>query len=133
MTPCDKGSLTELIGVAVESMKIAVTIIDTSGTILYYNACAAEILDRRPEHIGQDAHSHHTRDASNEKLDRMIQEFHTGRTAPFHYRANPYGRPIQVTLSPILAEGALVGCTQTVQVLEEILGDEKVRGDGNVS
>jgi len=133
MTLCDKGSLTELIGVAVESMKIAVTIIDTGGTILYYNAYAAEILDRKPDHIGQDVHSHHRRDVSNEKLDLMLQEFHRGRTAPFHYRANPYGRPIHVTLSPILAKGSLVGCTQTVQVMEEIQGDEKFRGNGKVS
>jgi hypothetical protein len=32
-------------------MGVAVTIIDTKGTLLYYNKQAAKILDRKPEQL----------------------------------------------------------------------------------
>jgi DUF438 domain-containing protein len=108
-----------LIKLAMECMGIAVTIIDTEGTLLYYNMQAAKILDRKPEYIGQDVHSHHKKAASNRKLDLMLQDFQKGRTEPFHYQAKPYGKIILVTLSPILENGKFIGCIQSVQLKED--------------
>lgn len=104
---------------AMECMGVAVTIIDTEGTLLYYNMQAAKILDRKPEYIGKDIHSHHKKAASNRKLDLMLQDFQKGRTEPFHYEAKPYGKTILVTLSPILEDGKFIGCTQSVQLKED--------------
>jgi len=42
----DKEKLENLIILAMEYMNVAATIIDTQGTLLYYNKQAAEILDR---------------------------------------------------------------------------------------
>ena len=111
--------LKELIRLAMECMGVAVTIIDIQGTLLYYNKQAARILDRKPEYIGKDIHSHHTRATSNKKLDLMLQDFQKGRTEPFHYEAKPYGKTILVTLSPILEDGKFIGCTQSVQLKED--------------
>lgn len=108
--------LKELISLAMESMGVAVTIIDTKGTLLYYNKQAAKILDRKPEYIGKDVYSHHMKPTSSEKLESMIQNFKKGRTDPFHYEAKPYGRTILVTLSPILKDGKFIGCTQSVRL-----------------
>jgi len=101
-------------------MGVAVTIIDMKGTLLYYNKQAAMILDRKPEYIGKDIHSHHTKSNSNKNLDLMLQDFQKGRTEPFHYEAKPYGKTILVTLSPILEGGKSIGCTQSVQFKEDI-------------
>ena len=109
-----------LMKLAMECMGVAVTIIDTEGTLLYYNMQAAKILDRKPEYIGQDVHSHHKKAASNRKLDLMLQDFRKGRTEPFHYQAKPYGKTILVTLSPILENGKFVGCIQSVLLKKDI-------------
>ncbi len=85
-----KNQLGELFNLAMDCMGAAVTIIDTKGTILYYNQHSAKILDRKPEYIGTDIHSHHKNADSNKKVDLMLQEFEDGRKDPFHYEAKPY-------------------------------------------
>ena len=106
----------ELIHLAMDCMGFAVSIIDTKGTLLYYNRQAAKILDRKPEYIGTDIHSHHKKTDSNEKVNRMLKRFEGGRKDPFHYEAKPYGKTIFVTLSPIVRNEKFVGCIQTVRL-----------------
>lgn len=115
-----------LMKLAMECMGVAVSIIDPEGSLLYYNKRAAKILDRKPEYIGKDIHSHHKKAATNSKLDSMLQDFQKGRTEPFHYQAKPYGEIILVTLSPILENGKFIGCAQSVQ-LEKNLKSEFLR------
>ncbi len=110
-----KNQLGELIDLAMDCMGVAVTIIDTKGTLLYYNQHSAKILDRKPEYIGTDIHSHHKKTDSSKKVDLMLKEFEEGRNDPFHYQAKPYGKIIFVTLSPIIENGEFVGCVQTVR------------------
>ena len=110
----------ELINLAMDCLGVAVTIIDTKGTLLYYNKQAVKILDRKPEYIGNDVYSHHKKTTSSEKLESMIQDFQKGRTEPFHYEAKPYGKTILVTLSPILENDKFIGCAQSVQLKEDI-------------
>ena len=118
MNDDEKSQLAELIHLAVDCMEAAVSIIDRKGTLLYYNRCSSEILDRRPEYIGTDIHSHHKKADSNEKVDLMLKDFEQGRTEPFHYEARPYGKAILVTLSPMIKRGEFVGCVQTVRLKE---------------
>ncbi len=120
----EENQLEELVNLAVECMGVAVTIIDTKGTLFYYNKHAAKILDRKPEYIGKDAHSHHKKAATNKKLDLMLKAFEEGRTEPFHYEAKPYGKIIVVTLSPIIKDGQFVGCVQSVRLKEEIVPEK---------
>ena len=61
-----ENQLGELINLAMDCMGVAVTIIDTKGTLLYYNRYSAKILDRKPEYIGTDIHSHHKKTDSNQ-------------------------------------------------------------------
>lgn len=110
----------ELISLAMESLDVAVTIIDTKANLLYYNKQAAKILDRKPEYIGKDVYSHHMKATSTKKLESMIQNFRKGRKEPFHYEAKPYGKTIFVTLSPILENGKFIGCVQSVRLKEDI-------------
>ena len=70
-------------------LDVAVSIIDAKGILLYYNDASKKILDRKPEYIGTDVHSHHKKVKSNATLDRMLGAFKEGRTEPFHYEANP--------------------------------------------
>ena len=119
-----KEQLGELIKLAMDCMGVAVTIIDTKGTLLYYNQHATNILDRKPEYIGTDTHLHHKKANSNKKMDLMLREFEEGRKAPFHYEAKPYGKIIFVTVSPIFKNGEFVGCVQTVKPNNVVSEDE---------
>ncbi|MFC1580492.1 PAS domain-containing protein [Thermodesulfobacteriota bacterium] len=112
--------LEKLVPSALDCLGVAVTIIDPRGKMLYYNQHAARIVDRKPEYIGNDIHSHHKKAATNEKLDSMIQAFKEGREEPFRYEAKPYGTPIFVSVAPILKEGKFLGCVQTVVLKEEV-------------
>jgi DUF438 domain-containing protein len=105
-------------------MRVAVTIIDTKGNLLYYNQHSAKILDRKPEYIGTDIHSHHIKADSNQKVDLMLKEFEEGRKDPFHYEAKPYGETIFVTLSPIVKDGEFIGCVQTVRLKDTVSENE---------
>ena len=116
----EKEKIENLIILAMEYMNVAATIIDTQGTLLYYNKQAAKILDRKPGYIGQDVRSHHKKPNSNKKLDSMLQDFQKGRTAPFHYEAQPYGEIILVTLSHLVKDGNFIGCIQTVRFKEDV-------------
>jgi DUF438 domain-containing protein len=106
----------ELIHLAMDCMGVAVTIIDPKGILLYYNRYATEILDRKPEYIGTDIHSHHKKKESDQKVNRMLKHFEEGRKDPFHYEAKPYGKTICVTLAPMIENGKFVGCVQTVRL-----------------
>jgi len=119
-----KSQLGELVNLAVDCMGVAVTIIDTKGILLYYNQHSAKILERKPEYIGTDIHSHHKKADSNKKVDRMLKEFEKGRKDPFHYEAKPYGKIIFVTLSPIIKNGEFVGCVQTVRLKNAVSENE---------
>ena len=109
-----KNHLENLINVALDCVEVAVTIIDAKGTLLYYNQHSTKILDRKPEYIGTDIHSHHKKADSNKKVDLMLKEFAAGRKIPFCYEAKPYGEIIFVTLSPIIENGKFIGCVQIV-------------------
>lgn len=109
-----KNQLGEIANLALDCMGVAVSIIDTKGELLYYNRESAKFLDRKPEYIGTDIHSHHKKAESNKKVDRMLKEFKEGRKEPFHYEAKPYGDIIFVTLAPLIKNGEFVGCVQTV-------------------
>ena len=110
--------LEELVNLAMECMGVAVSIIDTKGTLLYYNKHAAQILDRKPEYIGTDTHSHHKKAASDEKFDLMLNAFEEGRTEPFHFEAKGRGKIFFMTLSPIIKDEQFVGCVQSVRPKE---------------
>jgi DUF438 domain-containing protein len=115
-----ENQLGELINLAMDSMGVAVTIIDPKGTLLYYNRYSAKILDRKPEYIGTDIHSHHKKADSNQKLDLMLKNFEEGRKDPYHYEAKPYGKTIFVTLSPLIKNDKFVGCVQTVRLKDTV-------------
>jgi sensor histidine kinase regulating citrate/malate metabolism len=116
-----KITLDEMIILAMDCLEVGVTIIDSQGTLLYYNSAATKMLDRKPEYIGTDIHLHHKKPATNEKVDFMLQKFAEGRTEPFYYEAQPYDQVILVTLSPIRKAGKFVGCVHCVR-LKEALG-----------
>lgn len=112
--------LGELIELAMDCLDLAVTIIDPKGNLLYYNQRSSEILDRKPDYLNTDIHSHHQKETTNHRVDSMLQEFAEGRTMPFRYEAKPYGKVILVTLIPLRKDGRFLGCVHAVRPKEEV-------------
>ena len=117
-----KDPVTELVLLAMDSLDLAVSIIDTQGTLLYYNRQATKILDRKPAYLGGDIHLHHKQETTNQRLDQMLLEFSAGRTEPFHYEARPYGETILVTFTPLSKDGRFVGCLHCVRPKKDSKG-----------
>ena len=115
-----KQEMKELINHAVDCMGVAVTIIDPEGILLYYNNHAAKFLDRKPEYLGSKVFNYHKKTNVNDKIKSIIHDFQNGRISPFKYEAKPYGKPVFVTVSPILSDGKFIGCIQSVIPNEDI-------------
>ena len=112
-----KPNLEKMVFLAMDCLEVGVTILDSQGTLLYYNSSAAKILDRQPEYVGKDIHLHH-KPGTNEKFDFMLHEFAEGRAEPFYYEAKPYGQAILITVAPIRNAGKFVGCAHCVRLKE---------------
>ena len=116
-----KYQLEEMVHLAIDCMEVAISIVNRKGSLLYYNQHSTKVLDRKPEYIGTDIHSHHKNSASNNKVDMMLKDFEEGRREPFHYEDKPYGEIIFVTLSPIIKNGEFIGCVHVVIPKENIV------------
>jgi PAS domain S-box-containing protein len=97
-----------------EALPCAVTVTDPEGRILYFNKAGTRMLDRRPEYLGRDIRLCHKETESIEKIDRILSGFHDGHREPFSYQGERGGDLFQITVSPILDNGRLIGCLHTV-------------------
>jgi DUF438 domain-containing protein len=97
-----------------DSIPVAITVIDLEGNILLYNEFSSQVLDRKPEYLGTDIRGCHQKPETNAKIDRMLNEFKAGRREDFYYETFRYGKDIAVTLSPFEVDGKLIGCIQSV-------------------
>ncbi len=104
---------------ALENLPVGVTLVDPEGIMLYFNRRAAEILDRKPEYIGRDIRACHKEKRSNDKIDRILNEFRSGGTEPHSWRLERAGRYFNVTFTPLRKDGELIGALHTVQVEQE--------------
>jgi sensor histidine kinase regulating citrate/malate metabolism len=104
-----------------EQAGVGVTIVDRSGSVMYYNKWALDHLDRKPDYIGVDVRDRHRRPVTNPRFDAMLKLFEDGRVEPVRYVARPYGKTtILVTVSPICVGGEMVGFSQIVLLKNEV-------------
>jgi PAS domain S-box-containing protein len=99
----------------VDQMPVAVTVIGLDGTVLYYNDCAAKMLDRKPEFVGRDVRTFH-KPESAKRIEGMIEEFRAGRREEFHFEAPRGESTLAVTVGPLFEGGSLAGCIHCVWV-----------------
>ncbi len=103
----------ELWPAVLDALPGAVTVVGPDGTILYYNATAARMLDRKPEYIGNDVRFCHSAQ-SVEKIDEMLLAFREGRGEPFAWEVERDGGRRSVTFAPLVSDGKLVGAVHFV-------------------
>ena len=103
-----------------QSLPVGVTIVDPEGCILFYNHRAAELVNRKPEHIGRNIRSCHEKKESIDKIDELLAEFQAGRTEDFQYQAVRKGRRLSIHFRPIREGDRLLYLVQTIIPIEMI-------------
>jgi len=103
---------------AMDHLPFGITIIDTAGSMLYYNAYSARYVDRRPDYIGRDIRDCHMEDASIKKIEGFMKLLAAGRKEEVHYEAERGGLRLAVTVAPFKFEGELIGFIQSFVVIE---------------
>ena len=104
----------DLSALALDSLPVAITMVDPWGAILYFNQRAAEILDRQPEYLGRDVRFCHAKPESVARIDTILADFRAGSEAMVEYEAVRPDRKLRVLFTPLRQNGALVACVQTV-------------------
>jgi len=103
-----------LLPILMDTIPVGITVVDLNGHIQFYNRFSSQILDRKPEYIGQDLRNCHNTAASVEKIDHMLKAFNKGRQDEFGYETIRNGRHLAVKFSPLMVEGKIIACVQTV-------------------
>ena len=77
-----------------DKIPVGVTVTDIEGRILYYNTYSSQIVDRKPEYIGEDIRACHKKPDSILKIDRILEELKEGRIQEYYYESerNDKGR-----------------------------------------
>jgi len=104
---------------ALDRLPVGITIIDTAGIMLYYNAHCALYVDRQPEYIGRDIRTCHAEDASIKKIEGFMKLLASGSKAEVHYEAERNGVKLAVTVVPFEFDGELIGFIQSFVVNRE--------------
>jgi len=107
---------TARLAAAMDQLPIGITIIDTAGTMLYYNAYCARYVDRQPEYIGRDIRDCHAEKSSVTKIEGFLKTLAAGHKEEVHYEAERGGVKLAVTVVPFEFEGELVGFIQSFVV-----------------
>ena len=100
-----------------EQAAVAVTVLDLTGRIVFYNRYAPRILDRKPQYLGRDIRSFH-QPASNQKTDRILAEYAAGGREEYAWRLEREGKVLAVRVAPWLRDdGRCRGLIHTVMPL----------------
>lgn len=107
------------LALVLENIPAGVTVIDSNGHILYYNAYCSRFVDRKPEYIGKDIRFCHQRPQSIKKIDEILSEPADGKTKEFYYESERGGNKLGVTVSPFYVGGEPIGFIQCFSVIRQ--------------
>ena len=99
-----------------DKIPVGVTVVDLEGRILYYNEYSSQIVDRKPEYIGQDIRACHKQPGSVVKIDHILKEIKEGRRREYYYESERNGKTLGVTVLPYEANDELIGFIQSFVV-----------------
>jgi DUF438 domain-containing protein len=96
-----------------DKIPVGVTVIDLEGRILYYNEYSSQIVDRKPEYIGEDIRACHKNPDSILKINRILEELKEDGTNSYYYESERNGKTLGVTVLPYKANDKLIGFIQS--------------------
>ena len=99
-----------------DQIPVGVTVTDLDGRILYYNEYCSQIVDRKPEYLGEDIRSCHKKSESIEKIDSILQEIKDGSRQDFYYESVRNGKTLGITVLPYRADEQMIGFIHSIVV-----------------
>lgn len=99
-----------------DQVAAAITVLDLDGTILFYNAHAPRILDRKPEYIGRDIRDLHN-PASNAKIEAMLKTYQKGQAQEFCWRLTRNNQEYVIRLTPLMKDLRISGAVHIAMLL----------------
>lgn len=99
-----------------DQIAAAVTALDLEGIILFYNAYAPKILDRKPEYIGRDVYGLH-KPESAKKIQIMLETYQKGQAREFVWQTRRGDNRYVIRLMPLMREGRIIGALHTAMLL----------------
>ena len=99
-----------------DQIPVGITVTDLEGRILFYNAYCSQIVDRKPEYIGQDIRPCHQKSESIVKIDIIFGEIREGQRREYYYESKRGGKRLGVTILPYEVDGQITGFIQTIVV-----------------
>lgn len=105
---------------AVDQMAVALTVIDLEARIVFFNDFATRILDRKPEYIGMDIRECHKVQASNDKIDKILDSYKNGSTEQHTWQLPRDGNLFAVRVAPLIMDGKPQGLVHTVMLLGRV-------------
>lgn len=101
-----------------DEIPVALTYVNSEGTILYRNRTAAERPTPGPRDVGRNISNCHASQESLSAIASIFNDFKTGRKTPHHYVSQRLEVPELVTLIPIFKEDRFEGCFSIIHPLE---------------
>lgn len=101
-----------------DEISVALTYVNSEGTILYRNRSAAERPTPGPRDVGRNIRGCHALPESLGMIERIFNDFKTGRKAPHHYVSQRLKNKELVTMIPIFKNDHFEGCLSVVHPLE---------------
>ena len=99
-----------------DQVAAAITVLDLDGSILFYNAYAPRILDRKPEYIGRNVCGLH-KPASAEKIRAMLASYRHGGAQEFSWRLKMEDKEYVVRLCPLMKGDNIAGAVHVAMLL----------------
>lgn len=101
-----------------DEIPVALTYVNSEGTILYRNRTAAARPTPGPRDVGLNIRDCHALPESLSTLEKIFNDFKTGRKTPHHYISQRLKARELVTIIPIFKEDRFEGCLSVVHSLE---------------
>lgn len=104
-----------------DQVAAAITVLDFDGAILFFNAYAPKILDRKPEYIGRDVCGLH-KPESAAKIRAMLDSYRHGGSQEFSWQLKREDREYVIRLAPLITEGKIAGAVHIAMLLPQVAG-----------
>jgi DUF438 domain-containing protein len=99
-----------------DQVAAAITVLDLNGIILYYNAYAPKILDRKPEYLGHDVCGLHQAKSAT-KIKAMLEIYRRGEAKEFAWQTRRDDKQWVIRLTPLMRMGRIIGALHTAMLL----------------
>ena len=96
---------------------VLISVLDLDGRLIHYSDNIPPMVTRNPSLIGADVRQCHKQEASNQKIDRILDAYRRGEGDSHHWVLERDGISHAVKVTPLRENGRIVGLVHTIMML----------------